>query len=252
MIRTIVVDDEPLSRDSIRLALGRERDIEIVAECGSGGEAVQAIGELRPDLVFLDVQMPDADGFEVIDAVGAERMPAVVFVTAYDVHALRAFDVHAVDYLLKPFEDARLSEAVARARARLSTDGRDIAGRLAALLETVQRSRGERYAGRIMVKRDDRIRFLRTEWVDYIEAAGNKVRLHVGSEIYEIRSTLGGLAKRLDPAQFIRIHRSTVVNLDRVKEVQPWFGGDYLAILVDDTQLKVSRGYKAALLQLTL
>lgn len=252
MIRTIVVDDEPLARDSIRLALEREADIEIVAECGSGGEAVQAIGELEPDLVFLDIQMADADGFEVIDAVGADRMPTVVFVTAYDAHALRAFDVHAVDYLLKPFEDARLREAVARARSWLGADNEVSARRLAALLDTVQQSRGERHARRIMVKQDDRIRFVPTERVDYVEAAGNKVRLHIGGETCEIRSTLSGLAKRLDPGQFVRIHRSTVVNLDRVKEVQPWFSGDYLAIMVDGTQLKVSRGYRDALLRPTL
>ncbi len=251
MISAIIVDDEPLARDSIRLVLEGENDLTIVAECSDGGEAVQAIHEHRPDLVFLDIQMPDADGFDVIEAVGTDRMPTVVFVTAYDAHALRAFEVHAVDYVLKPFDDARLREALARARQRLS-QGRGVDDRLATLLDSVHDARGERHAHRVMVKEDDRIRFIKTERIDYLEAAGNKVRLHVGNDAFEIRTTLRGLAARLDPSQFIRIHRSTVVNLDRVREVQPWFGGDYLAILVDGRQLKVSRSYRDSLLRPTL
>lgn len=252
MIRCVIVDDEPLARASIRVVLEEEDDIEVVAECDSGGAAVQAIGTLHPDLVFLDIQMPDADGFQVIDAVGPDRMSVVVFVTAFDAHALRAFDVHAVDYVLKPFEDTRLREAVGRARMRLQSATGDLASQLNALVDTVRRSRGQPYASRIMVKDDDRIRFVRTDRIDYLEAARNKVRIHVGDHTYEIRSTLRGLSQRLDPSQFIRIHRSTVVNLDRVAEVQPWFGGDYLAILQNGTQLKVSRGCRDRLLRPTL
>ena len=197
-----------------------------------------------PDLVFLDVQMPGLDGFEVIDAVGPAQMPAVVFVTAFDQHAVRAFERHALDYLLKPFDDQRFGETLRRAR-RLLHEAREgeTERRLAALLET----RG--FASRLLVRQDDRLEFMAVSDVDWFEAAGNYVRIHAGTRSEQVRITLSALLDRLDPAMFARIHRSVVVNLDRVRTIHPWYGGDYTAVLTDGRELRVSRHYRAALLR---
>jgi len=262
----IIVDDEPLARDCVRVALRQEPGVEVVAECEEGEGAVAAIRAHAPDLVFLDVQMPGLDGFGVVERIGPDRMPAVVFVTAYDAHALRAFQVHAVDYVLKPFDDARLSTAVARVRERLlARDDRDLVRRLSAMLRdwrAVRQPGGEEEEPlpqpaaapaerltRFAVREDDRIRFVRAEDVDWIESAGNYVRLHVGERRHRVRGTMGAVLERLDPRRFVRIHRSAAVNLDRVREVQPWFGGDYVAILHSGRQLRVSRTYAPALVR---
>lgn len=254
-LRVMIVDDEPLARDSIRLALSGERDVEVVAECGDGETAVRAIQAHEPDLVFLDIQMPGLDGFGVIERVGPARMPLVVFVTAYDAHALRAFEVHALDYVLKPFDDARFADVLGRARERLARERDGEATRaLAALL----RDRGEAftaaggYARRIMVRHDDRIRFVPVEAIRYLEAEGNYVRIHAGTERHRIRTTLAALLDQLDPCHFVRIHRSTAVNVEHVREIQPWFGGDYVAVLREGQRLKVSRRYRDGLLRTTL
>jgi two-component system LytT family response regulator len=246
-LRVLVVDDEPLARDSVRLALAADPDVLVVGECDDGDSAVDAIAALAPDLVFLDVQMPGLDGFQVIERVGAARMPLVVFVTAYDRHALKAFEVHALDYLLKPFDDARLREALARARR----DGAGLAERLTALVERMAREGAARgaYVTRFVVRRGDRATPVRAEDVDWIEADGNYVVLHVRGAAHRLRTSLGALAAQLDPRRFARIHKSTVVNLDRVRELQPWFGGDYVAILVDGRQLRVSRSFAASVLR---
>jgi two-component system LytT family response regulator len=248
VMRVLIVDDEPLARDCIRLALAEAQDVEIAGECGDGREAVDAIRRLAPDVVFLDVQMPGVDGFRVVERIGAERMPPTVFVTAYDAHAVRAFDVHALDYVLKPFDNARLLGALERARAarRRVRDGA-LSRRLAALLEQWSRGAGAARPGptratrRITVRDGDHIRLVVASDVDWIEAAGNYVVLHVGHERHRLRMPLQELARDLDPGIFVQIHRSTVVNLDRVREIQPWYGGDYLAILRDGTKLRVSR-----------
>ncbi|HEX6059646.1 MAG TPA: LytTR family DNA-binding domain-containing protein [Gemmatimonadaceae bacterium] len=266
-LRAVVVDDESLARTCVRVALERRADVRIVAECEDGEAAASAVAELDPDLVILDVQMPGVDGFGVIERVGAERMPPVIFVTAHDVHALRAFQVRALDYVLKPFDDARLADALDRARAqiRLRRDG-ELGRRLAALVADVRaapdgaaavaaagpdagaRRRG--WVARLTVRTDDgRARILAASDVDWFEGAGNYVRLHIGAASFRIRASLAGLAPRLDPVRFVRVHRSTIVNVARIREVQPWFGGDYIAILHDGRQLRVSRTYARDLLR---
>ena len=243
-IRALIVDDEPLARDCVRLALQDDPEFDIVGECGDGGAALDAIRRRRPDLVFLDVQMPGLDGFEVIEAVGPERMPAVVFVTAYDAHAVRAFELHALDYLLKPFDDRRFGETRRRARQLLrDTRAGETERRLAALLA------GRAFAIRLLVRRDDRSEFIPVADVDWFEASGNYVRIHAGARSEQVRITLAALLGQLDPAAFARIHRSVVVNLARVRSVHPWYGGDYTAVLADGRELRVSRHYRTALLR---
>jgi len=245
-LRVVIVDDEPLARDSVRLALAHDEDVTVVAECEDGDAAAEAIDALRPDVVFLDVQMPGRDGFGVIEAVGPGRMPAVIFVTAYDAHALRAFEVHALDYLLKPFDDARIREALDRARRAGALEER-----LTALVEQMTRrgAEGGHYVTRFVVRHGDRASLVRAADVEWIEADGNYVVLHVRGGAHRLRASLRALAEQLDPRQFARIHKSTIVNLDRVRELQPWFGGDYVAILVDGRQLRVSRSFAAGVLR---
>jgi two-component system LytT family response regulator len=254
-LRAIIVDDEPLARDAVRIALADDADVEIVADCEDGEHAVTAIQELRPDLVFLDVQMPGLDGFDVVEAIGVAAMPLIVFVTAYDAHAVRAFEVNAVDYVLKPFDDRRFAEAVDRAKERWRT--RDV-GAAEARLTTLLRDLGRdatsvvavpKTVQRFMVRRNDRTVVVRTDEVDWFEGDGNYVRLHVRGESFRLRVTIRSLSEQLDPSQFARIHRSTIVNVGRIKEIQPWFGGDYVAILHDGQRLRVSRTFAADLLK---
>jgi two-component system LytT family response regulator len=242
-IQALIVDDERLARKRIRSLLKNERDVEVVGECADGAEALAAIRKQNPDLVFLDVQMPEMDGFQVLQSVGADLMPAVVFVTAYDKYALRAFEVHALDYLLKPFDEDRFGEALRRAKDQvLGSSNGDLHDRLLALIEHLRS--GERYVDRLLVKASGRVLFLKTEDIDWIEAAGNYVRLHVGRESHLLRETMNTIETKLDPARFLRIHRSTIVNLDRIKEMQPWFSGEYVVLLKDGTELRLSRGYR--------
>jgi len=249
VMRTLLVDDEPLARDCIRLALEEVEDIEIIAECSDGSSAVAAIEQLEPDLVFLDVQMPGIDGFGVIEAIGPANMPPIIFVTAFDRHAIRAFEIHAMDYVLKPFDDERVHDAVRHARDRIrATRTDELASRIAALIEN-RRDRTE--LRRIPVRERDRIRYIDIGNADYFEADGNYVRLHVGTTSHLVRATMSGLETRLDN-RFVRIHRSTIVNLDRVAEVQPWSGGDYIARLQNGGTLRISRKYRDTLLKSTL
>jgi two-component system LytT family response regulator len=253
----LIVDDEPLARDCVRLALRGAPGVEILDDCRDGTEAVRAIGRVRPDVVFLDVQMPGADGFSVIEQIGAEQMPAVVFVTAYDTHAIRAFEVHALDYVLKPFENVRLLEALERARDRVRSkhDG-VLARQLAALVADWSKDDPRRqtqvarqHVERFTVRHDDRIQFVDADDVDWIEAEGNYAVLHAGVDLHRIRLTLQAIERQLDPRRFARIHRSTIVNLARVREIQPWFGGDYIAILHGGRKLRVSRTRAGPLLR---
>jgi two-component system, LytTR family, response regulator len=241
-IRTCIVDDEPLARDRIRALLAQEPDIDVIAECADGGEAIRVIKHERPDLVFLDVQMPVVDGFGVLQSLDADAPPAVVFVTAYDQYALQAFDVHALDYLLKPFNGRRFKRAVQRARLELSKDGHAPAvnERLLSLLETLRQDRKPQE--RLVLKTSGRVTFLKVDEIDWIEAEGNYVRLHVGAISHLLRETMKGIEARLDPERFIRIHRSTIVNTDRIKELQPLFHGEYAVTLQDGTRLTASRG----------
>jgi len=245
-VRTLIVDDEPLARERLRTLLADETDVEIVGECGDGCQAVVAIEELKPDLVFLDVQVPNLDGFGILESIGADRIPAIIFVTAYDHYALRAFDVRAVDYVLKPFGRERLERALAHARTQIQRGrSNDVSGQLVALLEEIRPQKT--YLKRIMIKSGGRLFFLRTMDVEWVEAAGNYVRLHVGSESHLLRETMNGLEAKLDPDRFLRIHRSTIVNIERIKELQPWFHGDYVVILKDDRQLTMSASYREKL-----
>jgi two-component system LytT family response regulator len=247
-LHVLIVDDEPLARSRLRALLEREPDVEVVGESGDGTAAVAAARALRPDLVFLDVQMPALDGFGVLEALG-EPLPAVVFVTAYDRYALRAFEVHALDYLLKPFDRERFRRALERARAALQRDESLAVNRkLLELLDDVRP--GRKAAPRLVVKTAGRVFFLRPEEIDWVEAAGNYVKLHAGREEHLLRETMSALEGRLDADRFVRIHRSALVNLDRVRELQPWFHGDYKVILRDGTELTLSRGYRPKLQEL--
>lgn len=244
--RLLIVDDEPLGRERLRTLLARRADVTVAAEAKDGDEAVALLQNEAFDLVLLDVQMPYHNGFEVIRAVGVAQMPPVIFVTAFDAYALQAFEVHALDYLLKPFEPARLDEALDRAFA-LTTPrrGADLDDRLRQLLDDLEPE--GRILSRLMVKTHQRIQFIRTEDIDWVEAAGNYVQLHVGTETHLLRQTMTALAQRLDPEQFLRIHRSTIVNLDRVRDVHTMFNGEYEVRLHDGTQLTLSRSYRKAL-----
>jgi two-component system LytT family response regulator len=248
-IRTLIVDDEHLARERLRALLEAEPDIEIVGECADGREAVAAIERDTPDLLFLDVQMPELDGFEVLAAVETPRLPLVVFVTAFNQHALRAFEVHALDYLLKPFDRERFQLAMSRVRTRFEESQTGaINQRLTALLADLKPE--PRTADRLVVKSSGRVVFLKAADVDWIEAADNYVSLHIGQESHMLRETMSSLEARLDPAQFLRVNRSTMVNIDRVKELQPMFHGDYTVILRNGARLTLSRGYRDKLQQL--
>ena len=245
-IRVVIADDEPLARERLRTLLASEEWIEIVSECDNGADAIQAIARLEPDLVFLDIQMPCGTGFDVIEAVGPARMPLVVFVTAFDKYALRAFDVHALDYLLKPFDRERFQQALARARQQLERRSTgDLERRLLELMQDLRPASAK--LERFVIKSGGRVFFVRADEIDWIEAAGNYVKLHVGSESHLFRETMNALEARLDPDVFYRIHRSHIVNIERVKELQPWFNGEYVVFLKSGTRLTLSRGYREKL-----
>jgi len=254
VIRTLVVDDEPLAREGVRVRLESERDIALVGEAADGPAAVEAIRRLLPDLVVLDVQMPGMDGFEVLARVADTCLPAVVFVTAYDRYALRAFEVHALDYLLKPFTAARLHDAMDRVRRELERDD-DRAGLSAVMGLLDERERGAgrapaaEHARRWAVKDGERYLMLRADEVDWIEAAANYVRFHARDTSFLLRGTMAAVAATLDPRQFARIHRSTIVNIDRVREVRPEWHGDFDVVLTGGQVLRMSRRYRGALLR---
>jgi two-component system LytT family response regulator len=245
-IRTLIVDDEPLGRERIRALLGDDTEIEVVGECSDGKQAISAVEKTCPDLLYLDVQMPEMDGFAVLEAIAGERMPVIIFVTAYDRYAVQAFEVHALDYLLKSFDRERFQSALRRAKEQIrrSRDGL-WNERLTGLLEDLQ-ARQNRLT-RLVIRSAGRIFFLRVEEIDWLEAADNYVRIHVGRESHLIRETLQAVESRLDSSKFLRIHRSTVVNFDRVKEVQPLFHGDYIVKLRNGTELTLSRNYREKL-----
>jgi two-component system, LytTR family, response regulator len=244
-IRALVADDEPLARERIATLLRDEPDVELVGECADGPSAVDAIRQLSPHLVFLDVQMPSGDGFSVMDRLGSHRLPLVIFVTAYDEHAIRAFEVHAFDYLLKPFDADRFRRALARARDELAqVESRRLAREAMALASG---GREPVRPARLVIKGSGRVYFLATRDIDWIEAAGNYLKLHVNGDSHMIRQTMAAIEDQLDPDLFYRIHRSTIVNIDRIKELQPLFNGEYLVILRSGARLTLSRGYREEL-----
>jgi two-component system LytT family response regulator len=258
VIRVLIVDDEPIARRGIRQQLRGEADLEVIGECGDGAAAIEAITELAPDLVFLDIQMPEVGGFDVVEAIGVARMPAVVFVTAYDEHALRAFDVHAVDYVLKPIDRHRFRTAVERARRRLAhAPGQQLEERELSLDRRIAAALGELgrpahdYAKRLAIKGDGRVILVDVDEVDRLETAGNYVEVHSGARHHLVRETMASLEARLEPARFVRVSRSSIVNSDRVRELQPMFNGDFVVVLRDGTKVAGSRRYRAAFDMLT-
>jgi two-component system LytT family response regulator len=247
-IRTIIVDDEPAARRGIQLLLDRDALIEVVGEAAGGEEAAELILRQQPDLAFLDVQMPLLDGFGVLAQVGAAHSPVIVFVTAYDEYALRAFEVNAVDYLLKPFDDARFSAALQRAKdAVRNRRAESVDQRLNQLISYLQTAAPApapaEIHDRILVKSSGEIFFLKAEEIDWIEAEGDYMKFHVGGKTHLMRETMARLEERLDAKRFIRIHRSTIVNIDRLRKLSPSFAGEYAVVLHDGTKLKLSRGY---------
>ena len=242
-LRALIVDDEPLARDGIRLHLEDQPDIEVIGEAEDGESALEAIRELEPDIVFLDIQMPGVDGFGVLEQLRDEVVPEVVFVTAYDQFALQAFESHALDYLLKPFDAERFNRALSRIRTHLRGRRRlEADARLIRLLDEMRNK--PRYLERLVVRSGGKILILRVDDVDWIEAAANYVKLHVGGRNYLLRETMTNMEKQLDPERFIRIHRSTIVRVDRIKLLEPLFQGDFLVVLEDGSRLPSSRGYR--------
>ena len=241
-LRTVIVDDEELGRDRIQSLLEMQPDVEIVAVCNDGTSAVETMDRTQPDLVFLDVQMPGMNGFEVIENLDTGHVPAVVFVTAHDGHAIRAFEIHALDFLLKPFDQTRFEKALERARTQIGktpAQGAVIDSRIVSLLEELREER--KYPERLIVKSSGRVFFVRTEEIDWVEASGNYVKIHTKSEAHLLRESMKNMEAKLDPKTFVRIHRSAIVNIDRIKELEPWFHGEYIVIMRDGTRLTASR-----------
>jgi len=245
-IRTLVIDDESLARERIRDMLACDPQIEIIAECANGKDAIEAIQLHAPDLIFLDVEMPGIDGFGVLEALPPEGMPTIIFVTAYDQYAVRAFEVYALDYLLKPFDQERFDKALARAKAHLSSERSDALNqRILNALEEIKTR--PVHLERLVIKMNGHVFFIKAEEIDWLEAEGNYVRLHAGKESYLLRDTISALESQLDPKRFIRVHRSAIVNIDRITELQPWFHGEYRIILSEGVQLTLSRTYREKL-----
>ena len=242
-IRALIVDDEPLAREWVRGALSEDPEIEIARECGDGFTAVEAIQDLKPELVFLDIQMPGLDGFGVLGMLPTEDLPAVIFVTAFDQYALRAFDAHAVDYLMKPFSRERIQEAVKRAKALIDRKGNEnLQESLIKLLQDIRRERS--YPEWLLLKNEGKSVFVKVRDIDWIESSRNNVRLHVGPNAFLYHETTAGIEGKLNPRKFLRIHRSAIVNIERIKEMHPWFNGDYSVTLRDGTQLTMSSTYR--------
>jgi two-component system, LytTR family, response regulator len=244
-MRVIVADDEALARRKLRILLDSEPGVHVVAECRNGEQTLAALKDYKPDVLLLDIQMPDADGFQVLKAIPSDEMPIVIFTTAYDQYAIRAFEAHAMDYLLKPFDHERLHQAIERTRVELlRTQDRQLTHRILNLLSNVN------VKDRLIVKAGGRVLFLDLEDIDWVEAAANYVKLNVGKESYLLREAIGRMSEKLDPAQFVRIHRSTIVNVRKIKELQPCNSGEYIVVLKSGKELSCSRGHRAGLQQL--
>ena len=242
-IRVLVVDDEMLAREKIRTMVEGDPEIEIIGECVNGVEAIEAVQNLRPDLMLLDVQMPQIDGFAVLAALKSDHLPQVIFITAFDHYAVHAFEVHALDYLLKPFDRERFNAALEHAKAHIrGTRNGHLDQRILSLLKQIEAD--SKYLERLVVKTGGRVFFLLTDEIDWIEAEGNYVNVHTAQKSYLLRESISSLEAQLDPKQFIRIHRSTIVTLRRIKELQSWSHGEYRVILHDGTELTLSRNYR--------
>ena len=248
VVRTVIADDEQLARRKLRILLESEPEVKVVAECQDGGQTLAAIRACRPDLLLLDIQMPDRDGFQVLSEISPEEMPVVIFTSAYDQYAIRAFEAHALDYLLKPFDQGRLHQAIERARFELrQSKDREITDRILELLSQVKSDKQPvtETEGRLVIKSKGRIVFLNLDEIDWVEAAANYVRLNVGKESYLFRETISRTSERLNPNHFIRIHRSMIVNVRKIKELIPVNSGEYVVVLKSGKELSCSRGYRA-------
>lgn len=256
-IRVVVVDDEPLARRRIVRLLADREGFELAGEFDSGRKAALAIPEIDPDLLFLDVQMPEMGGFEVLESLSRSRPPVVIFVTAFNDYAVRAFEVHALDYIMKPFDDDRFDEALVHARAQLRLESGDsLRRRLNGVVRALQGMEGgppaeapsspNRWIERLVVRSQDRAWFVRVADIEWVEAADYNVRIHTADRTYTTRETLSGLAEQLDPRRFVRVHRSTIVNIDRVREIQPYFHGAHILVLQDGTEIRLSRARRQA------
>jgi len=253
VIRTIIADDEHLARKKLRVLLDSEPGVQVVVECQDGQQTVSAIQNHRPDLLLIDIRMPDMDGFQVLKQIAPDAMPVVVFTTAYDQFAIRAFEAHALDYLLKPFDSERLHHAVERARAELlKVHDRDLTGRILDLLARNMEPKIEskQVDDRMVIRAGGKVVFLDVKEIDWIEAAANYVKLNVGKDSYLLREGIGSISERLDPDRFVRIHRSVIVNVRKIKELQPCESGEYIAVLRNGKELSCSRGYRTQLQRL--
>jgi two-component system LytT family response regulator len=244
-IRTIIADDEPLARSKLRLLLKQEIDVRLIAECGDGRQAVEAVRQHHPDLLLLDIEMPRAGGFEVLQALDSEEMPAVIFTTAYDAHAVRAFEVHALDYLLKPFDQERLHQAVARAREHIAQHRGANTERIRTFLSQMSTRTG--VGERIAIKSVGRVVYLDAAEIDWIEAAANYVHVHAGKDVHTMRESIGNLMEKLDSARFVRVHRSLIVNIAKIRELQSCNSGEYIVVLRSGKELSCSRTYRGVL-----
>lgn len=245
MMRVVIADDEPLVRERVRTLLGERTDVTVIAECADGAAALVAMQDLEPDLVLLDVQMPELDGFEALDALPAEQRPAIIFITAYDEYAVRAFEFNAADYLVKPIEPARFHAALDRARSRSAAVPRGADPELTALLREIQALRG--YGERLAARDGDRVTFIAVADIERIDAAGNYVRVRTPGRSVLMREPLKTVEARLDPRHFIRIHRSTIVSIRAIAHVEPHFHGEYVVTLRDGTRVTSSRSYSERL-----
>jgi two-component system LytT family response regulator len=249
MIRTLIVDDEPLSRELLRGMLAQEPDIDVIAEFADGREAVGGIRAGAPDLVFLDIQMPEQDGFGVLEALEGSPLPAVIFVTAYDRYAVKAFQVHALDYLLKPFDEERLADALRHARQRLTGPGRaETSRRLISMLE--QMTASGRYRDQLIIRGDGRSYFQPVREIEWVEASGKHVHVHAAGGTRSMRGTMIEVEQKLNPRRFLRISRSAIVNVDRIREIAPWFNGEYMITMKSGAEVPSTRGYRQALADL--
>jgi two-component system, LytTR family, response regulator len=248
-LKLLIVDDEPLARERIREMLRADPEIEVIGDCSNGDDAIEAVKASRPDLLLLDIQMPGTDGFGVLEALEPGEIPCVIFITAYDQYAVKAFEVYALDYLLKPFDRERFSKAIERAKEHIRKErSENFNDRVLAVLNEI-RSKPE-YLERLVIRTNGHIFFIKTEEIDWLEAEGNYVRLHSGKESYLLRDAISSLENQLDPKKFLRIHRSAIVNINRIQELQPWFHGEYRVILQDGVQLTLSRSYRDKLNEL--
>ena len=241
VVKALIVEDERLAANALHRLLLNDPKVHVIGIAADGKSAVSKIQTLKPDIVFLDIEIPEMNGFDVIDAIGIDNMPIVIFVTAYDRYTLRAFEVHALDYLLKPFEETRLTAALDRAKRELEFQKTYQRTKLTGLMDSVAERRGLR---RFPIKSGGRTVFLQLDEIDYLEAAGNYVRLHIGTQEYLTRDTMSSFESKLSDSDFVRIHRSVIVNRKRIKELRPWFTGEYVVILTTGKELTLSRGYR--------